>query len=381
VSIHLPKPDLHGQDISCKLSEQLNQELFAGGGWMRFDQYMHRVLYDPELGYYNNGSQKFGSAGDFITAPELSEVFAQSLAEPIIDILAQMNNPVIIEFGAGTGRLAEGLISALSARSIASRYCILETSAELRARQRSRLADAKIQVEWLEKLPTELFQGVVLANEVLDAFPAICFVKRGCKVRPLGVRVEEGTLVWAEGAEEAPLSEMVEAIEARLGHVFPDGFRSEISPARNAWISSIAGVMQKGAILTIDYGLTEREYYHEQRNSGTLACYFKHRMHHDPFLWPGLQDISTWVDFSACARAAEEAGLSVAGYTTQGQFLVNGGAIRQLDFADSAAAIQTAQALKTLVLPGEMGERFKVLLLSHNLQLNPLPGRDFRGRL
>ena len=192
---------------------------------------------------------------------------------------------------------------------------------------------------------------------------------------------EEGTFLWAEGKEEAPLSEMIEAIETRLGHVLPDGFRSEISPARNAWISSIAGVMKKGAILTIDYGLTEREYYHEQRNSGTLACYFKHRMNHDPFLWPGLQDISTWVDFSACARVAEDVGLSVAGYTTQGQFLVNSDAIRQLDLTNSADAIQTAQALKTLVLPGEMGERFKVLLLSRNLQLNPLPGRDFRDRL
>ena len=381
MAIDLPKPDLHGRNIACKLSERINQELFTGNGWMRFDQYMHRVLYDPELGYYHNGSQKFGSAGDFVTAPELSELFAQSLAEPIIDILAQMNDPVIIEVGAGTGRLAEDLITALSTRSVAPRYCILETSAELRARQRSRLTAANIQVEWLEQLPTEAFHGVVLANELLDAFPAICFVKRGGKIRPLGVRTEGGTFLWTEGKEEAPLSEMVEAIETRLGHVLPDGFRSEISPARNAWISSIAGVMKKGAILTIDYGLTEREYYHEQRNSGTLACYFKHRMNHDPFLWPGLQDISTWVDFSACARVAEDVGLSVAGYTTQGQFLVNSDAIRQLDLTNSADAIQTAQALKTLVLPGEMGERFKVLLLSRNLQLNPLPGRDFRDRL
>ena len=174
---------------------------------------------------------------------------------------------------------------------------------------------------------------------------------------------------------------MVEAIESRLGYVLPDGYRSEISPTRNAWIASIAGVMKKGAILTIDYGLTEREYYHEQRNSGTLACYFRHRMNHDPFLWPGLQDISTWVDFSACARAAKEAGLSVAGYTTQGQFLVNSGAIGKLDFTDSADAIQAAQSLKTLVLPGEMGERFKIMLLSRNLHLAPLPGRDFRGRI
>ncbi len=381
MSIDFPTPDLHGRDISRKLSERITQELLAGSGWMPFDQYMHQVLYDSELGYYHNGSQKFGSAGDFITAPELSGLFAQSLAEPIIGILAQMDDPVIIEIGAGTGRLAEDLISVLTERSVSSRYYILETSAELRGRQQSRLSAAKIQVEWLEQLPTEPFHGLVLANEVLDAFPAICFVKRGHKTRPLGVQVEKGALAWAEGNEENALSEMVEAIETRLGYVLPDGFRSEISPARNAWIASISDVMKKGVILTVDYGLSEREYYHEQRNSGTLACYFRHRMHHDPFLWPGLQDISTWVDFSACARAAKEAGLSVAGYTTQGQFLVNGGAIGKLDFTDSADAIKAAQSLKTLVLPGEMGERFKLLLMSRNLHLAPLPGRDFRDRL
>ncbi|MBD08038.1 MAG: SAM-dependent methyltransferase [Gammaproteobacteria bacterium] len=379
--IDFPVPNLHGQDISRKLSERITQELLTGSGWMPFDQYMHQVLYDPELGYYHNGSQKFGSAGDFITAPELSGLFAQSLAEPIINILAQMDDPVIIEFGAGTGRLAEDLISVLNARSVSPRYYILETSAELRARQQSRLSATSTQVEWLEQLPTESFHGVVLANEVLDAFPASCFIKQGHETRPLGVQVEKGELAWAEGNAENTLSEMVEAIESRLGYVLPDGYRSEISPTRNAWIASIAGVMKKGAILTIDYGLTEREYYHEQRNSGTLACYFRHRMNHDPFLWPGLQDISTWVDFSACARAAKEAGLSVAGYTTQGQFLVNSGAIGKLDFTDSADAIQAAQSLKTLVLPGEMGERFKIMLLSRNLHLAPLPGRDFRGRI
>ena len=177
--IDFPVPNLHGQDISRKLSERITQELLTGSGWMPFDQYMHQVLYDPELGYYHNGSQKFGSAGDFISAPELSGLFAQSLAEPIINILAQMDDPVIIEFGAGTGRLAEDLISVLNARSVSPRYYILETSAELRARQQSRLSATSTQVEWLEQLPTESFHGVVLANEVLDAFPAICFIKQG----------------------------------------------------------------------------------------------------------------------------------------------------------------------------------------------------------
>lgn len=373
----LPQPDESGLDISRRLSERIRRALDANDGWMGFDRYMRFALYEPGLGYYHNGSRKFGARGDFVTAPELSSVFAEGIAAEIARVVIHLQDPVILEIGAGTGRLAEDVSRALRARSITTRYWILEPSAELRARQEAHLAAANIEALWLDKLPTEPFQGLVLANEVLDAFPVTCFVKREGDARPLGVSQAGEGFAWAVGEPEKDLSESVAALEARLGCVLPDDFRSEICPARPAWIASIASVLQRGAILTIDYGLTEREYYHPQRGSGTLVCHYRHRAHADPFLWPGLQDISTWVDFSACARAAEEAGLSVAGFTTQGQFLVQGGAVERL----RDASLQAAQALKTLILPGEMGERFKLLLLGRGLELDPPPGRDFRDRL
>ena len=310
-----------------------------------------------------------------------SSLFAEVLAAEIAGVLAALNDPVILEIGAGTGRLAEDVSRALQAESAHVRYWILEPSAELRARQQARLTAAGIEARWLEQLPNEPFQGLVLANEVLDAFPVACFVKQAGEARPLGVGWGGDRFVWAVGEREPGLSESVAALETNLGRVLPDGFRSEISPVLPAWIQSVAATLEKGAILTIDYGLTEREYYHPQRDSGTLMCHYRHRAHGDPFLLPGLQDISTWVDFSACARAARAAGLEVAGFTTQGQFLVQGGRPSASVVPRAPAALQAVQALKTLVLPGEMGERFKVLLLSRDLALEPPPGRDFRDRL
>lgn len=376
-----PEPDAYGRDISRQLSERIRQVLVASGGWISFERYMHYVLYDPALGYYHNGSKKFGAEGDFVTAPELSVLFAEVLATQIAGVLTQLDDPVILEIGAGTGRLAEDLSAVLRAQSVDTRYWVLEPSAELRNRQQARFLASGVEIQWLEQLPTEPLQGLILANEVLDAFPTICFIKKGGKVRPLGVVWADDGFAWAMGEPEQGLSDLVVELETSLGYVFPEGFRSEISPTIPAWIQSISSTLKKGAVLTIDYGLTEREYYHPQRNQGTLLCHYRHRAHADPFLLPGLQDIGAWVDFSACARAAKDAGLDVAGFTTQGQFLIHGGAAERLGRLDGDTAFRAAQALKTLVLPGEMGERFKLLLLSRGLQLDPLPGRDFRDRL
>ena len=381
MSIPLPKPDAYGSDISRRLSERIRQALVANGGWLSFERYMHYALYDPELGYYHNGSKKFGAEGDFVTAPELSVLFAEVLATQVAEVLTQLDDPVILEIGAGTGRLAEDLNVALRAQSVSARYWVLEPSAELRARQQAHLSASEVEIQWLEQLPSEPLQGLILANEVLDAFPTVCFIKQGGKARPLGVVWENDGFTWASGEPEKGLSDLIAELETSLGYVLPEGFRSEISPTIPAWIQSISSTLEKGAVLTIDYGLTEREYYHPQRNQGTLLCHYRHRAHADPFLLPGLQDISAWVDFSACARAAKNAGLNVAGFTTQGQFLIHGGVAERLGRLDGVTAFRAAQALKTLVLPGEMGERFKLLLLSRGLQLDPLPGRDFRDRL
>ena len=342
---------------------------------------MERALYEPELGYYNNGGAKFGPLGDFVTAPELSPVLAGALAARLADALRPFDDPVVLEVGAGTGRLAVDLARALRALDIRPRYWILEPSPELRDRQRRRCAAAGIEIRWLEDFPREPFDGAIVANEVLDAFPATCFVKRAGEVRPLGVGWAEKEFAWMEGPADADLSGCIASLEKRLGRRLADGYRSEVSRQLPSWIRRVAAALRRGAAYILDYGLTEAEYYHPQRDHGTLICHYRHRAHDDPFLFPGLQDISAWVDFSACARAAREAGLTVAGFTTQGQFLVEAGTMPDADSPPQAAELAAAQALKTLVLPGEMGERFKLLVLSRGMTLDPPPGRDFRARL
>ena len=381
----LSQHDPAGSEVSRRLIRRIQGEIDERG-WIGFDRYMERALYEPELGYYRNGSIKFGPRGDFVTAPELSPVLAGALADQLRKVLRHLESPVLLEVGAGTGRLAVDLTRALGELGIRTRYRILETSPELRDRQRARCAAAGVEARWLDDFPDEPFEGAIIANEVLDAFPATCFVKRTGEVRPLGVGWLENGFAWTERPVDASLSRQIASLEARLGRRLPDGYRSEVSRLMPSWMRRVAAALDRGAVFILDYGLTEAEYYHPQRNQGTLICHFRHRAHDNPFLYPGLQDISAWVDFSACARAARQAGLTVAGFTTQGQFLVEAGTWRQAgtlqESAELAAAgLAAAQALKTLVLPGEMGERFKLLVLSRGMAVEPPPGRDFRARL
>ena len=381
----LSQRDPAGSEVSRRLIRRIRSEIDERG-WIGFDRYMERALYEPELGYYRNGSTKFGPRGDFVTAPELSPVLAGALAVQLGEVLRHFESPVLLEVGAGTGRLAVDLTRALGELDMRTRYWILETSPELRDRQRARCAAAGVQARWLDDFPDEPFEGAIVANEVLDAFPAACFVKRLGEVRPLGVGWLENGFAWTECPVDEPLSRQIASLEGRLGRRLPDGYRSEVSRLMPSWMRRVAAALDRGAVFILDYGLTEAEYYHPQRNQGTLICHFRHRAHDNPFLHPGLQDISAWVDFSACASAARQAGLTVAGFTTQGQFLVEAGpwrqaGTRQESAEPGAAGLAAAQALKTLVLPGEMGERFKLLVLSRGMPVEPPPGRDFRARL
>ena len=381
----LSQHDPAGSEVSRRLIRRIQGEIDERG-WIGFDRYMERALYEPELGYYRNGSIKFGPRGDFVTAPELSPVLAGALAAQLRKVLRHFESPVLLEVGAGTGRLAVDLTRALGELGIRTRYRILETSPELRDRQRARCAAAGVEARWLDDFPDEPLEGAIVANEVLDAFPATCFVKRTGEVRPLGVGWLENGFAWTECPADEPLSRQIASLEGRLGRRLPDGYRSEVSRLMPSWMRRVAAALDRGAVFILDYGLTEAEYYHPQRNQGTLICHLRHRAHDNPFLYPGLQDISAWVDFSACARAADQAGLTVAGFTTQGQFLVEAGTWRQAGTRQEsaelgAAGLAAAQALKTLVLPGEMGERFKLLVLSRGMPVEPPPGRDFRARL
>ena len=378
-SVDLPPPSSAALEVSAELTRVIRAEIRAAGGWLDFSRYMELALYTPGLGYYSAGSAKLGPSGDFVTAPELSGVLGRALARTLRAELAGVAVPVILELGAGSGALAAQLLDALA--DLSPRYLILEPSADLRERQGRALARFAGRVSWLDRLPAQPTAHAVVANEVLDALPVSRFGKWGERIVPLGA-VEQGDgFAWGNGPEREDLTTAVGALERALGSALPDGYESEIALQLPAWLASIAAAIDRGCLLLVDYGLVRREYYHPQRSSGTLICHYRHRAHDDPFLYPGLQDLSAWVDFSACADAARAVGLDVAGFTTQAQFLLATLTAEPSMVDTDAAALPERSALKTLLLPGEMGERFKVLLLRKGAASGALPGRDLRGRL
>ena len=380
VPAHLPPPSPAALEVSVELARLIRAEIRAAGGWIDFARYMDLALNAPGLGYYSAGSTKLGPSGDFVTAPELSGLLGRALAGILRADCAGIEAPVILELGAGSGALAAQILDALA--DLNPSYLILEPSADLRERQVRALARFAGRVTWLDRLPAERSVRAVVANEVLDALPVTRFAKRGARVVPRGV-VEHGDgFAWADGPERGDLSAAVDAVERALGAPLTDGFESEIALQLSAWLASVAAVIDRGCMLLVDYGLVRREYYHPQRSSGTLICHYRHRAHDDPFIYPGLQDVSAWVDFSACADAARAAGLDVAGFTTQAQFLLATLAAEPPTAGTDVAALRERSALKTLLLPGEMGERFKVLLLRKGAASSgALPGRDQRGWL
>jgi SAM-dependent MidA family methyltransferase len=365
-------------------------EIAAGAGLLPFDRYMELALYAPGLGYYAAGARKLGPAGDFVTAPEISPLFGRCMATQCAEILDALGGGDLLEFGAGTGALAAELVATLARLDTAWReYLILEPSPDLRERQRETLADrvpaALPRVRWLDRLP-DVFRGVMLGNEVLDAFPVHRF-----RIGSDGV--EEGFVTtgprglaetWAP-ARSAGLDAAVRAIESEYG-ALPVGYCSEINGRLAPWLRSVGCALQQGALLLVDYGYAAAEYYHPERNAGTLLCHYRHRVHADPLRWPGLQDITASVDFTAVARAGEAAGLSLAGYAAQSAFLLGTGIDRWLaesDPEDVVAHQRLVQAVRTLMLPGGMGERFKVIGLCRGLDLawRGFSFRDLRNRL
>lgn len=359
----LPPPDDAALAASRRLLDRLGGELAAHGNWISFARYMELVLHEPGLGYYAAGARKFGAGGDFVTAPELSPLYGRTLARQVAPLLQP--GDAVLEFGAGSGALAGQLLGELQCP-----YFILETSAELRARQRQRLGE---RVQWLERMPRR-FRGVMLANEVVDAMPVHAVAWRRDGIFERGVCANEGTLAWslrpAEGA-------VLEAARALAVEVPASGsYDSEIGLVAPAWIRLVARALERGAILIADYGFPAREYYHPQRSAGTLACHYRHRMHGDPFYLPGLQDITAHVDFSALARAGAAGGLEVLGFASQAQFLVNcgiTGLLEREDPADARRYLPVASAVQKLLAPSEMGELFKFLALGRGVS-GPLAG-------
>lgn len=369
-AFELPVPSAEALAHSARLAESIRERIRAERGWLDFAYYMELALYAPGLGYYSAGTAKFGAAGDFVTAPEISPLFGRCLARACAPLLEAQRDSTLLELGAGSGKLAAELLAALARRdALPARYQILEVSADLRARQRA-LLERQVpelieRVEWLESLPDRPLQGVILANEVADALPVSRFRMRDNGPVSLGVKEVAAGFGWAERPAAAELDEAVCALE--VADQLAAGQAAEICLRLPAWTRAIGDVLATGAFLLCDYGCGQREYYRAERQAGTLRCHYRHRAHDDPFLYPGLQDITAWVDFSALALAGEQAGLAVAGYATQGHFLVDNGIDEELAdmaVAGSAAGLQAAQQAKTLLMPDEMGENCKVMALT-----------------
>lgn len=376
----LPVPSPEAQAHSQRLRQHLIADIERAGGWLSFADFMSGLLYAPGLGYYTAGARKFGAAGDFVTAPELSGLFGQSLATQVAECMAA-SAPFLLEVGAGSGRLAADLLAELARLdALPARYAILDVSADLRARQRETLAAAVPgllpRVEWLDTLP-EHFSGVVVANELLDAMPAHVVAWREDGIWERGVQMAaDGGFVWGERPAGGALLAAAEEIGRQC--TLPPGYESEISLATRAWMAEWGRRLDKGALLLIDYGFPRREFYHPQRARGTLMCHYRHHAHPDPFFWPGLQDVTVHVDFTAVVAAGDAAGLDLLGYTSQGQFLLNCGILDRLGALEPGTPdyIRATSALNQLVMPHEMGELFKVMALGRDLDLIPLGFRQ-----
>lgn len=374
----LPEPDAERRAHSEHCAAEIRNAIAQNGGSVSFGTFMQLALYGPGIGYYTSGNTKFGAAGDFVTAPEISPLFANVLARQCAEVVANIDAPSILEYGAGSGRLAADTLDKLAAlNALPSSYKILEVSPDLVARQKALIEERVPQhagrVEWIRSLPSG-HRGVIIANEVLDALPVERFTRRDT-VRAHRVEVDAGdrfSIVEADATDE--LVAAVTAIEDDIGRPLPAGYVSEVSLGVDGWLQEMLATMSQGCALLFDYGVSRREYYAEDRSGGWLRCHYRHHAHNNPLILPGIQDVTAWVDFSSVAASAVRHGATVAGYTSQAFFLINGGLERELADATGkpgAASLELSNAAKMLTLPGSMGEHFKCLGLGKGLQVQP----------
>lgn len=367
---------------SRSVQVMIREKILAANNWISFEHYMNLALYAPGMGYYSSGATKLGSAGDFVTAPEISPLFGRTLAQQLWQISQHLTRFNILEFGAGSGKLARDILLELEkSAALPEKYYILEVSADLRERQQSRLKQEiphlADRIEWLEQLPDQ-FTGVVLANEVLDAMPVHIVKWHADTVLERGVTWQNDQFAW----QDRPIPDAeLQAIAGQLtAEISPDNqpidYVSEINLAAVHFMRSLTSTLQQGIILLIDYGFGRSEYYHPQRNQGTLMCHYRHHAHDDPFYLPGLQDITSHIDFSAITQAGQSGGLVLLGYTTQAYFLLNcgiTGILAQTSAEDTSHYLPQSGQVQKLVSPAEMGELFKVIAFGKNF-FEPLSG-------
>ena len=355
-----PAPDNDATAHSARLIAVIAAEIERNGGWMSFARFMDLALHAPGLGYYSAGAAKFGAAGDFVTAPGLGKLFGRTLARQIAQILADV--PDVLELGAGTGKLACDVLRELaSLEQLPRRYKILETSADLRARQQGllhrELPQLVDRVEWLDAFPAAL-EACVIANEVLDAMPVHVVEATANGIDERGVTWIDGRFHWVNRPAAGNVLAAASALQ------LPSGYVTELNLAASGFMAELGRSLVKGAAFLIDYGFPAREFYHPQRSRGTLMCHYRHHAHDDPLSLVGLQDITAHVDFTAVAHAALDAQLEVLGYASQTQFLINCGItdlLGEISPEDPAAYLPLVAEAQKLMSPAEMGELFKVI--------------------
>lgn len=348
----LPIADTASAEHSAKVAEFIANEI-KNNGPISFCRFMELALYAPGLGYYSAGAHKFGHGGDFTTAPELSPIFSKCLANRCAAIL---NGRDILEFGAGTGVMAADILLTLEQKNcLPPNYFIVEVSADLRTRQKQTIEKKAPhllkRVQWLDQLPTTPISAVVLANEVLDAMPVHRVMINDNTIKEYYVDFVEGKFAWQLQDSNITIPPLLREAE---------NYTTEINLSLSAWFAALAQCTHDSSIILIDYGFLAHEFYHPQRHMGTLMCHFRHTAHGDPLQLIGIQDITTHVNFSDVISVAEANGFNVVSFNNQAKFLIDNGLI------DFAGDIDSNQQIKTLTLPGEMGELFKVLELSHN---------------
>jgi len=368
----LPVPEQDALLQSKRLVARIKDLIKEQGGMIGFEQYMSTVLYEPGLGYYSAGSLKFGAAGDFVTAPEISSLFSQCLAHQCGQVLDELGLGSILELGAGTGVMARDLLLELEKIDLLPEsYFILEVSADLKQRQQELLNQSiphlMERVIWLDSLPEKQFSGLILANEILDALAVRRFKKTSGSFKEIKIGLNIDEFIWIEDDADTELKNELAQLENKLPELFPENYISEINMDLAKWISGLEKVLQRGFMLFIDYGYSTPDYYHPDRTDGSLLCHYRHRVHSDPFFYPGLQDITASVNFTAVAECADAIDLHVSGYTNQAYFLFGCGLenlLADMTTLDIKSQTETAQQVRKLTMPEEMGERFKIIALT-----------------
>jgi SAM-dependent MidA family methyltransferase len=375
MQLQLPEPSADALAVSRALQVAIAGEIERHGGWISFTRYMELVLYAPALGYYSGGAAKLGKDGDFTTAPEITPLFGATLTHVMADLMAQ-TGPNVMEFGAGSGKLAFDILSELASMGVTvDSYAIVDLSGELRARQQETLKDFP-QVKWLDQIPAS-FSGVVVGNEVLDAMPVNLLVKTESGWLERGVTFADGQFAWSDRPCEPSLAGQIPEAES-----LPLGYVTEVHPVAAGFMRSLGASFGNAAAILLDYGFPAHEYYHPQRMQGTLMCHYRHHSHPDPFYLPGLQDITAHVDFTAMARAAIDGGLDMLGYTSQAAFLIDAGIgdmLLRTPPDDAMRYLPQANAMQKLISPAEMGELFKVLVVGKGVALPPNFARNDRS--